>query len=188
MKQLLLVRHSHVAQDPARPSHAWPLSADGRSRAQQLAPHLQPFGPTRIVTSTEPKAAETGQILAAVLGLPLHAAPGLQEHARHGAPYYPTRAAFAAAVAALFRRPEEQVFGEETAVQALRRFAAAVDAQLAAYPDDTLTVVSHGTVLTLFICHHNPQLDPIPFWQSMTLPCAAVLSLPERQLQRIISV
>ena len=167
---LILVRHSAVVQDPATPSSEWRLSEHGRSLATRLAPKLLPFTPTRVITSEEPKAAETGQLIAVALGLPWHTAPGLHEHERPYVPYFATVEEFESAVARFFARPDELVFGSETANQALARMETAVAAQRAAYPADTLILVTHGTVLTLLLCRHNPQLDPFTFWRSLTLP------------------
>ncbi len=124
----------------------------------------------------------TGRALADVLPLPTEAVPGLQEHDRRGVPYFANKADFETAVAQLFARSDELVFGNETAVQALTRFTQAVNDQLAAQPQGNLAIVSHGTILTLYICQHNPQLTPFAFWQALTLPCAFILTLPGKQL------
>ena len=183
---LILVRHSAVPPDPALPSHKWTLTEDGRSRCQTLAAHLQSYPVDQLITSHEPKAIETGQILADALGVPCQAAAGLQEHDRRGVPYFASKIEFETAVSTFFTHPTELVFGAETAVQARDRFGTAVAQQLANHPHKNLAIVTHGTVLTLFICQHNPELDPMPFWQSLTLPCAFVLSLPDYQLQEAI--
>ncbi len=179
---LILVRHAAVQIDPTIPSHQWPLTVDGRSTTHQLAHQLKPYQPSHIITSEEPKAQATGAALADVLHLPTRAAPGLQEHNRQGVPYFEHKADFETAVTTFFAHPEELVFGLETAVQATTRFAQAVDRERAAHAEANLAIVAHGTVLTLFICQHNPDLSPIQFWQSLTLPCAFVLSLPEMKL------
>lgn len=175
---LIFVRHAAVSIDPNIPSHQWPLTPDGRSATHQLAHKLTPYQPSRIITSQEPKAVATGAALADVLALPSQAAPGLQEHDRQGVPYFENKAEFETAVATLFTHPNELVFGNETAVQARMRLETAVRQQLEAFPQDTLAIVSHGTALTLFLCHHNPHLQPLPFWQSLTMPCAFVVRLP----------
>ncbi|MFQ5436629.1 MAG: hypothetical protein ACE5FD_17365, partial [Anaerolineae bacterium] len=46
MSKLIFIRHSKVQIDPARPSHEWPLSADGRARALTLAPQIAAYTPT----------------------------------------------------------------------------------------------------------------------------------------------
>jgi broad specificity phosphatase PhoE len=71
------------------------------------------------------------------------------------------------------------VLGEETAVTAFKRFDTAVRQQIAAYPDDTLAIVAHGTVISLFISRYNGFVEPFSFWQSLTLPSAFLLTLPD---------
>ncbi len=180
---LILVRHAAVQIDSSIPSHQWPLTEDGRSAASQLAYKLQPYQPARIITSEEPKAQATGAALAEVLHLPIQTAPGLHEHDRRGATFFESKADFETAVANFFAHPEELVFGRETAVAATTRFTQAVNRELQANPETNLAIVAHGTVLTLFICQNNPELSPWEFWQSLTMPCAFILSLPEMKLK-----
>lgn len=183
---LILVRHAAVQVDPTLPSHQWPLTANGRSTTHQLAHKLKPFQPTRIITSEEAKARATGAALAEVLHLPTKTAPGLQEHDRRGVPFFENKADFETAVTTFFARPDELVFGGETAVQATGRITQAINRLLQANQDATLALVSHGTVLTLFICQHNPELSPRQFWQALTLPCAFILTLPEMKLVKSV--
>ena len=86
-KYLLFIRHSAVQIDLEKPSREWPLSEDGRSRARQLTLQIADHNPTRIITSEEAKAVETGQIIANELDIPWQTAPGLQEHDRQGVPF-----------------------------------------------------------------------------------------------------
>jgi len=181
---LILVRHAAVHVDPSIPSHQWTLTANGRSTTQHLAHQLKPYQPNRIITSEEAKAQATGAALAEVLNLPAQAVPGLQEHDRQGVPFFENKVDFETAVTTFFTHPNELVFGRETAVQATTRFAQAVNRELEANPNETVTIVAHGTVLTLFICQHNPDLSLRQFWQSLTMPCAFVLALPELKLTR----
>jgi broad specificity phosphatase PhoE len=182
MKHLILIRHSQIQQDPSVDAAQWQLSENGRILAQQLAPKLADYNLTRVITSHEAKAIQTGQIIAEHWQLPCHAADGLQEHDRRGVPFFASQQDFLSAVHRFFSQPGDLVFGNETAVQAKVRFDTAVTQQIAQYPDDTLALVSHGTVITLFTTYHNPQLSTISFWQSLTLPCALILTLPEFKL------
>lgn len=169
MTHLFLIRHANVVRDPAIPSHEWRLSENGRSRTIALA-HKLATRPTRLITSSEAKASETGQILADVWGIPCTTAPNLHEHDRRGAPYLASPIEFKNLVAEFFARPDELIFGNETAVQALARFRTAVTTQIEKYPTDSLGIVSHGTVMTLYISSLNPALDPFTFWQALTMP------------------
>ena len=182
MRYLLFIRHAAVVQDPTISSHAWVLSEDGRSHTRALIPYITPYTPTRIITSHEQKAIQTGQIIAEALDLPRTATPGLQEHDRTGAPYFEDVAEFHNTIQQLFLQPDELIFGVETATQARTRFSQAIHTLLAQYPNDTLAIVSHGTVLTLFLVHHNPHLDPISFWQQLKLPDLVVVSVPAMKI------
>lgn len=183
-RQLILIRHADVLQQPDVPAREWDLSANGRSRCLDLVSHLRPYAPARIVTSEETKARQTGQIIAGELGVPVSTAPGLHEHDRRSVPYLDSREAFIAAVTDLFQRPEALVLGNETAVAARTRFETAVAAVMNRHPDDVIAIVAHGTVITLTISHTNHHIRPIPFWRQMTLPAFFVLDWPGKQLQQ----
>ena len=176
-RKLLLVRHAQsVPQAGAAPA-GWPLTEKGRRDAAVLAESMRPFRPAAIVTSHELKAKETGDILAGVLALPCTARDGLQEHVRPAPDRLGSQEEFEAAVVRLFEKPDELVFGLETARQALERFEAAVSEVLAAHPQQTVAVVSHGTVIALLVARYN-GLDVKAFWQGLKMPDLIVLDLP----------
>lgn len=180
--RLVLVKHSHVDVVPGRPSRRWELSAIGRERALVLADRLAGFGPARVVSSVEPKAAETAEIVAERLRVPAVTVPGLHEQERETAPHLGAEA-FAAAIAWLFEEPSKVVFGEESADAAGDRFAAAVDA-LDGEADRI--VVAHGTVIALYVSR-VAGIDPYPLWQSLGLPSYVVLSLGTRRQVEIVT-
>lgn len=183
MKYLALIRHAAVQIEPDVLAREWQLSANGRTLTRQLAPKLVPYRLNRIITSVEPKANETGRILADELGLPRQTVVNLHEHDRQGTPYFARHEDFVTAVSRFFTYPDELVLGRETAVQARERFATAVTRLLTAYPQENLAIVAHGTVITLYLCHTNPDIDPIAFWQKLTLPAVFILSLPQKTLK-----
>ena len=43
---------------------------------------------------------------------------------------------------------------------------------------EDLIVVSHGTVMTLFVAEAT-GVDPFAFWKKLEMPCAVTLSVPE---------
>jgi broad specificity phosphatase PhoE len=175
---MIMMRHTSVNVNPAIPSREWRLSAEGRQRAQTLAQQVAIYKPTAVISSHETKAQETAAIIASTLGLPQRTADGLHEHVRHT--FIADPAEWDAAVAAFFARPNELVLGTETARQAQSRFETAVENTLRQYAAGNLIIVTHGTVLTLFLAHHDPTLDPYQTWKSLTLPCFFVLSLAEK--------
>ncbi len=169
---------------PGVPASRWHLSEAGRLRCQALAEHLAPYPPDELVASSEPKAAETAELAAGVLGKPWHTAEGLHEHERSGAGWI-DRARFEAQVAEFFRRPDALVFGVETADQAHARFAAAIAAVTAQYPARSLAVVAHGTVISLFVAR-STGVEPFPLWSRLGLPSFVVLSSPEMKLVSVV--
>jgi broad specificity phosphatase PhoE len=184
-RKLILVRHSLPEFITGVPASEWRLSEEGQKRCLMLAERLREHDPAVIVASQEPKAVETGQIVAEVLRIPFDIAEGLHEHERGPVRSLGSREAFQARVASVFERPGELVFGLETGDQARTRFAHALDRVIGQHPAGNLAVVSHGTVMTLFIVHAT-GLDPVPFWKRLGLPAFAVLSLPDLSLLEVI--
>jgi broad specificity phosphatase PhoE len=186
MSYLLLIKHSTPEIQPELPANQWHLSDEGRKEAHQLAPALVRFNPMRLFSSEEPKAIETSTILARSGHLTSIAVAGLHEHLRNSGDWS-TREKFEGNILAFFANPDEVIFGEETASQARSRFAFAIDKLIEDNVDDTVAVVAHGTVITLFVCTYN-QADPYHFWQSLTMPSMVVLSRPDFQLAEVVSL
>lgn len=174
MTHIVLIRHAAPAIDPAKPAHAWPLSEPGRRAAADLAPAVRALGVDRIVASTEPKAHQTAQAIAAKLGVPVTRSPAFVEHQRHTAEFFDDPEQFRARVIDCMRRPDEHVFGDETATAALERFAAGVEAHIDLYMGQRLAIVSHGTVMALYTARRR-RVDPVDVWKALELPDLIVL-------------
>ena len=185
MRKLILIKHSRPEIVPALPASQWRLSQDGRLRCRRLARKLSVHDPGVIVTSLEPKAVETGRIVADCLGRPLETAPDLHEHDRREVKFLQDRKAFQRLVARLFQCPDKLVFGSETADQAHERFARAVDGVIERFPGGNLALVSHGTVITLFVSR-AVGAEPMRFWKRLDLPAFVVLSLPDLSLLNVV--
>jgi broad specificity phosphatase PhoE len=181
MPYLLLIRHSVSRQVPGTSAHTWELTEEGRARCLRLAEWLRPYQPAVVVNSAEPKAVQTGDILARTLGLPLETEAGLGEHRRATAPYFDTLEAFEDAVRRLLANPDDMVFGEETGTQARERFEAALNTALARYTGQTVALVTHGTVMTLFLAR-AAGVEPFAFWKALGMPAYVALSLPEYEI------
>ncbi len=177
MRKLILIKHSAPLVRPAVPPEQWRLSAEGKARCVALADAVRPHFPTRVFSSTEVKAQETGDLLATALGVARATAPGLHEHDRSNVPHLPTRE-FVSLMALFFSRPTERVLGRESAAEALERFSAAVAAVVPRDAEENVAVVSHGTVIALFLARHSRSRG-FDLWREMGLPSFAVLSVPE---------
>lgn len=185
MAELILVRHSISNPRPDAVSHEWELTDAGRQRCIPLAEQLASYQPAVIISSHEPKARATAQLVAEHLGLPLLQGEGLHEHLRHTVPYFDSVAEFRGRVADFFARPTEHIFGEESADEAYVRFAGGIENALATYPNQTVVVVTHGTVMSLFIARAN-GLDAYALWERWDMPAYAVLSRPDFELHETV--
>jgi broad specificity phosphatase PhoE len=178
---LVFIRHSQTQPESGVAACKWKLTAEGRRRCVPLAAQLSAFDLDRIVTSTEGKAIETGQLAAQKLGIPCQVADNLFEHKRETAPHYKTTIEFEEAIRALLTKPTEMVFGEETGGQARERFTKAVDVVMQFNPQENIGIVTHGTVLSLFISPLTGD-EIFTFWQSLGMPAIVAFSHPSMEL------
>ncbi|MEP6694738.1 MAG: histidine phosphatase family protein [Chloroflexota bacterium] len=169
------------------PAHLWRLRPEGIAAAGTLAARLlERYRPTRVAASLEPKATETGSIVAKRLRVPFATADGLHEHDRRAAGFL-GRAEFATRMSDLFAHPDEIVFGAESAAAALTRFEAAVDQVIGDGRDEDgdVVVVSHGTVISLFVAK-RAHVDATDLWATLGLPSYVALELPNHRIIEII--
>jgi broad specificity phosphatase PhoE len=179
--RLILIRHSVSEPNPDVPAAEWRLAADGVARARDLSQLLHPDGATAVFTSIEPKAVETARALAERWGIDVVGVPGLHEHERPEATWM-AQDVFERTVHDLFARPGDLVFGAETADQARLRFTRAV-MRLVADATGDVVVVSHGTVMALFVSQVT-GIDPFTFWKQQAMPFAVTLRVPELTLDK----
>ena len=156
MPKLILIKHASPLVVPGKPPEQWRLSDQGRESCGPLAEKLRGHQPAVVVSSVEPKAIETAEFVAASLGVSHHTAPGLHEHDRSNVPHMRS-GEFISMMELFFRRPDELVLGKETASEALARFSKAVDAVVSQHADQTIAIVSHGTVIAPAACETRQQ-------------------------------
>ena len=173
MQRLILVKHSLPEVRPEIPPAEWVLGEEGRRRCIPLAAVLARYAPDGLISSQEPKAAETARLAAQALDLPVHTFPNLHEHRRTAAGFS-TPEVFQEKMRRFFAEPELLVFGEETASQAERRFTTALEEVLQAFPFERPVVVAHGTVISLYVAR-IAGWEPYELWQSLGLPSLVVL-------------
>jgi broad specificity phosphatase PhoE len=175
-RRLVLVRHSLPEMTRGVPAAQWGLSEAGRARAAAFARCVDPGSARTVFTSEEPKAMETAGALAAAWGVNVEAVPGLHEHERPDAQML-SRDQFEERIRQMFARPADLVFGVESAERARRRFTTALMRLFLRSSEDVI-VVSHGTVMTLFVAE-AAGVDPFAFWKKLDMPCAITLGVPE---------
>jgi broad specificity phosphatase PhoE len=183
MRKLILIKHAKPLVDPAKPSDLWGLSDEGREQARALASKIAPHNVAIVISSEEPKAEQTAQILAGELKVAVETAPDLHEHDRSNVPHMRS-GEFISHVELFFRKPRERVLGRESASEALGRFENAIDDVLAEHAEGNIAIVSHGTVIALFVEHHSDR-NGFAIWREMSLPSFAVFELPEMKLEEM---
>ena len=177
---LILVKHSLPEIIENVPAREWKLSAEGQARCKHLADRLAKYKPDKIISSMEPKAKETAELVAKELGLSTSIFEGLHEHDRSTMGYL-SKEKFQVSIREFFARPDELVFGNETADQTFKRFKTAIDSILSKFPHQTIVVVAHGTVISLYVSRFIEMSD-YSLWKELGLPSFVVLDLESRSL------
>jgi broad specificity phosphatase PhoE len=148
----------------------WPLSEKGRRQAHVLARQDFWRQVELIFSSPEPKASSTAKPAARRWGIPLRTADCLRElHRPRLIPDYPK------AITRLFAAPEQSVAEMETAAQAARRITRCVKGLVTAHPGQTLAVISHGLVLTLFLAQLDDRWPTTSEWRAV--PFAGLITV-----------
>lgn len=181
--KLIFVRHGPPLVDVEQPADTWPLSEEGRAATTRLAELLRPHAPDLIVSSAEPKASQTAYLLAVALDADFQTAEGLEEHHRSKVGYL-DKGTFDEKVRDLFRNPDKRVFGDETANQASDRFAKAVKSVQKLNPRRSLAIVSHGTVISLWL-ERNAGADGLVTWKMLGLPSFVVY---DRKTKKVVEL
>lgn len=173
MAKLILVKHAPPRIDPQVISRRWVLSEEGRDRCDWLAGELGSHDVSRLYSSLEPKALETAALTAVRLGLVLEPRTNLHENDRTGFGFKDA-AELRRTLREFFERPDDVVMGDETATAALQRFCEATANVLSEVRGQNLAVVTHGTVISLFVARHNP-ITAFDLWEALGLPSYVVL-------------
>jgi 2,3-bisphosphoglycerate-dependent phosphoglycerate mutase len=185
MSKLILIKHATPLKDVTKPSHLWHLAERGREDARVLAERLRDRGIDLVITSTEPKAEETGKIVAEVLGIPCQSSDNLHEHDRSNVPVMPTRE-FISMIALFFNEPHRLVLGKETADAARERFDRAVETVMRAHGESkNVAIVTHGTVMALFLTDRVRE-DPFELWRRLQLPSYAAIDWPSGKVDEVV--
>lgn len=182
MAQLVLIKHSAVDIDAAVPPKEWPLNEQGRLLCRPLTSALRMHNLETLVSSEEPKAVETAQIIAKRLRVDARTAPDLDEHRR---PFVDQPSEFERLMEHFFAEANSRVLGDESANEALARFTDAINAVLASEPGRNVGIVSHGTVIALYAA---PLLGigAAALWKRLQAPSFVVIDTEEKRVTRIV--
>jgi broad specificity phosphatase PhoE len=184
---IIFVKHSLPEIMPDIPANQWRLGEEGRARCLSLADALALSQPDVIVSSIEPKALETAELVAEILGLTNKIFEDLHEHERDNEAFDRSDANFQEKIVHFFEHPDRLVYGRETGDQAYLRFSTAVKGVVETHRNRRVIIVTHGTVMSLLLSRAN-QFEPFPFWKSLGLPSFVVTTATFRLLKVVTGV
>lgn len=161
MPFLYLIRHPKTQFDPDVPASLWQLSNEGQAQVEALIDAPIWACVTTVYTSDQYKAWIVGSRIRSVYGIPFVSVPDLAEAQRDE---WIGEEQFFAAQAAFFALPDRSpVSSWESADAAKARFVAAMESILERHPkNESIALVSHATVLTLYVAHlvnESPSYD-----------------------------
>lgn len=183
MALIYLIRHPHTQINLETPASTWGLSETGQ--AQTAALLNAPFWPhvSAVYPSREPKAITAAKEAALRYNIPVvpRSAFGELDRSAYTAP---DEHSYEAAVAACFANPAESPHGWEPAAAALHRFKREISQVLSWHPpEESIAVVSHGLVLTLYLAHLRGQVPTLSDWRAVGF--AAVAAVDRASLRPI---
>ncbi|MCV7422521.1 histidine phosphatase family protein [Mycobacterium yunnanensis] len=147
--QLLLVRHALPLRSEAGQGSDPDLSPDGVEQATRLPDALKRFPITRLVSSPQRRALQTGQPVAEALGLPIEVDERLAEYDYELSHYTPIEEASEEDVKRLMSGHLPGDVDEDAFIARVR--AGVDDVVAAAGHDETVAVFSHGGVINAVV-------------------------------------
>lgn len=184
MANLILIKHSMPELVPSMRPNQWSLSLEGQARCKTLAERLAPYAPQALFTSDEVKAMETGRLIGPALGLEPQTARNVHENEREGV-NFPEWSVIENGIRQFYAVPDQIVFGSESADHAYARFDSALQALLDSHPDQTIAIVTHGTVIANWVARKTGT-DPYDLWKRLSVPGFVVLSRPDLQVVSVV--
>lgn len=147
--QLLLVRHALPLRSEAGQGSDPDLSPEGVEQAKRLPDALKRFPITRLVSSPQRRALQTGQPVADALGLPIEVDERLAEYDYGQSHYTPIEEASEEDIKRLM---SGQLPGDVDQDAFIARVRAGIDDVVAtAGHDETVAVFSHGGVVNAIV-------------------------------------
>lgn len=147
--QLLLVRHALPLRSEAGQGSDPDLSAEGIEQAKRLPEALKRFPITRLVSSPQRRAVQTGQPVADALGLPIEIDERLAEYDRDMPYYIPIEQASEEDLQRLMAGHLPGAVDEDAFIA--RVWAGIDDVVASAGHDETVAVFSHGGVINALV-------------------------------------
>ena len=184
MTNIIFIRHAPTQIDKHTSAKNWILREDSAQLCRLLAQKIEQYAISKIYTSTEMKAQLTGQHIADTLKLDTPIInDNLQETA--SSKFYESQDEFRETVMLAMKNPHSLHFGEETFTDAKKRFSAQVELIAQTHAQETIAIVTHGRILSMFLGDFMPE-NPENIWQRLQMPAYAVLSWETKEILEIM--
>lgn len=175
---IYLIRHAATQIDQTIDAKAWSLSEKGATQAQQLAACAFWKDIEAVVVSSEYKTYLTVEAAVARFALPVQIDNRLDEVQRGG-----FVEDYQAQVQQFFANPAKAINGWEAADDALARMNQAIADLAVDYKDQTVAVVSHGLILSLYRAYLlKHQIIRFEDWRALGFATVALVDSTQQQL------
>ncbi len=167
--------------DPTRPPNEWELSDQGRTQVKTLT--TAPFweNVAALYSSGQPKAMGAAGAISAYHHIPMNTLSGLSEVAR-GTEVYHSAGDYDTILGKFFAYPDHVVAGWERGTDALARFSRAVEYIISQHPDESVALLSHGTILTLFTAMLDQEPPTLDRWRAIGFASVATMQVKNYRL------
>ena len=181
MPYLYLIRHPKTHVDPSRQAHEWALSDQGRAQVNMLieAPFWKHV--KSLYSSSQPKAMEPARAIGQRYDIPVTSLPGLAE-VRRGTEIYHSTGDYNAILDKFFSSPDFSVQGWERAGEAVARFKQAIQEIISKHPGQSVAVLSHGMILTLYTAMLENQTPTLRRWREIDFACVGTVDIETMRL------
>ncbi len=170
MTTLIFLRHAETHKDPNISAIDWTLSTYGYKQAQDVA-ELSPMHQTiAIYTSTESKSIETAKPLAKKLNRQIIQNKAFNEVLRGET--FLSKEDFEQEKTKQLQDLNYHAFNGESGFEALERFKNGIEEIILHHPNDTVLIVSHGTILNIYFSYLRGTYQDLPERWQETQFCA----------------
>ena len=184
MNTYIFLRHAETEKDPSRPAVEWDLTQDALEKLQSHIKDCVFKKVGVVITSTENKAIATAKPICELLNLPSKEIANFDE-VKRGTSYLSAEEFLAQKEKQLTRLDE--VFDDaESARAALERFKQGIEILDRKYENQTILIVTHGTVLSLYFAEILGKLDEVFARWNALIFCALGIIKDRKVIQDIV--